>query len=219
MNTKQKLALLTIGGAILAASAVTALVNRQQGPLPALPNRTVAAWDLLYARPFVLEMGYTHYWRLEQPTVDAGYVLVLAVDPDLAVPRQTYEPVLYAGEQTVERVNTGRHEGYLVAVLPALRGPDGLPELDLESSMIWFGTPELPERVDAARIRTELALAFNEGVRPLPAAWIQAALAEGGPLLRAPDRPTLDRYLADLVERFAPQEVDLISGMRAPLVR
>ena len=219
MNTKQKRALLTIGSAILAASVVTALVNRQARPLPPLPDRTVAAWDILYARPFVLDEGYTHYWRLGQPTVDAGYVLVLAVDPDLAVPRQTYEPVLYAGEQTAERVNTGRHEGYLVAVVPAPRGPDGLPELDLESSPIWFGTPELPERVDAARIRTELTRALNEGVRPLPAPRIQAALAEGGTLLHVGDRPALDRYLADLIERFAPQEVDLISGMRAPLVR
>ena len=127
--------------------------------------------------------------------------------------------MLYAGEQTAERVNTGQHEGRLVALLPAPRGPDGLPELDLDSSPIWFGTPELPERVDAARVQTELALASSDGVRPLPAARIQAALTEGGTLLHVTDRTALDRYLADLVERFAPHEVDLISGMRAPRVR
>jgi hypothetical protein len=219
MNTKKKLVLLTVGGAILAASAVTALVNKQEGPIPALPEQTVAAWDILYAQPFILDEGYTHYWRLEQPIVDAGYIVVLAVDPDLAVPRQTDEPVLYAGEQTVERVNTGQDEGHLVALIPALRGLDGLPDLDLASAPIWFGTPELPERVDAARIQAELSLATSEGAIPMAATRIQAALTQGGSLLHAANRPALDFYLADLIERFAPQEVDLISGMRAPLIK
>src|SRR5262245_34281476 len=54
--------------------------------LPAQPAKSPIT--LLQAQPFTLEKAATHWFRKEQPTYTAGYVLVLAVDPSLVFPRQ-----------------------------------------------------------------------------------------------------------------------------------
>ncbi len=219
MQATKRFGLLTLAGSLIIASAVTAWVQTPQSPLPALPQAPSAAWDVLYAQPFVLDEGYTHYWRLEQPTVYAGYIVVLEVNPDHVVPRQTYEPVLYVGSQTAERVNHGHLDGRLVVIVPTVTDADGMPVLDLEETPVWFGEPELPERVDAAWIADELAQATAAGVQPAAQARVQAALQAGGGLLALSDRVELDGFVVDIIERFAPSEVDLISGMRAPQVK
>ena len=49
-------------------------------------------WDLLVAIPFRVDEPFTHWWRAERPEVQAGHLLVLAVDPIVVRPRQTAEP-------------------------------------------------------------------------------------------------------------------------------
>lgn len=206
--------------AAVGASAITAWQSRGGPPSPPAPSdRVRGVIDVLYARPFRLAEGYTHWFRRERPTAAAGYLIVLDVDPDLVVPRQLYEPVLYVGEETAERVNHGHPSGRAVVIVPCALGPDGEPAVRLEDCPIWFGSPALPEEVGAAEVRGELAKAWGAGVRPFAAARIGAALEAGGALLLLPDKTALERVAAELVLRYAPGEEELARSLLVPLDR
>jgi hypothetical protein len=168
---------------------------------------------IVSAQPFLLERGWRHVWRLEQPEFDAGWLVVLEVDPEFAVARQVAEPVMYAGEQTVERVSFGIGSGRVVAIVPSARDASGSVALDLSVTPIWFGEAELPERVDAARVDQERARAAAKGVKPLvvPAVVV-------GEVLRLRSRDELDERAAVLVLENSPEEGDLGLGMLAPRV-
>jgi hypothetical protein len=214
MKKSHSIALLAAGTALLLGGAVTAWVSNQSSALlPALPSDARSAYDVLFAQDFELSESYTHWYRAEQPAVTRGTILVLEVDPELVIPRETHESVLYVGDQTAERINKGHTSGRVVVLVPAGTGAS------IDSQPIWFGTPALPERVDAAIIAVERQKAVRDGVKALPVARWQAARLSAGALLSLPDRAELNIYLADLVERFSPDEIDLINGMRVERVR
>jgi hypothetical protein len=201
----------------LAAGAVIATRPAEQNarqPLPATPG--AAPVELVFAQPFALDLPYEHTWRAEAPEVASGWILVLRADPALLARRQTAEPVLYVESETAERVNNG-DGGNLVVLVPSPVGPSGIPVLDPFQARIWFGTPELPERIDASRIASELALAIQAGVGPAAAASLLAPAPLGTAF--AVDRAELDVYLADLIELYSPGETALVAGMRIPIAR
>ncbi len=175
---------------------------------PALPAGPTGVDDLLYARPFTLEEGYEFEWRLERPIVTRGYVLVLKVDVDLAYPRASLEPVLYVGDQTAERVNVGRESGCLVVIVPG--------ETDLAAAPVWFGDPELPERVDADMIAEQRSKAEQAGVTPFPQDTIDSALLAGGNPLAPANRDELRGEIAVVIVEYSPQESHLAEGMLPP---
>ncbi len=187
---------------------------------PPVPSTPAAVEELVYARPFTLKQGYAFEWCKERTPVREGYVLVLKVDPDLVYPRQSLEPVLYVGDHTAQRVNSGYQSGYVIAVVPAASGR--LPETDrsahaqLHSAPIWFGTPELPERVDTSIIRRERAKAEAAGVKPFARAVVAAALEKGGPRLEVKDRYELGSEMAALVRTYAPQEAHVADRLLVP---
>ena len=208
--------LLRIGFVLLcAASGAAGLLIASRGesadrPAARLPS---AAIVLLEAVPFVLDEPFVHEWRAEQPLQRAGYLLALEVDPDLARPRQTYEPVLYVGQETAERINAPEH-GRLIVLVPAPVDAAGQVVLDLDRAPIWFGSLELPERVDGARIAQELAIARAAGIGPARKSEQLTGLDLSARTIHARSRPDLDAYLADLVERYSPEELDRISALR-----
>lgn len=167
---------------------------------------------ILSATPFVLERGYTHVWRADAPRHDAGWLLVLEVDPAFVQPTQREEPVLYAGHETVERMNHGARSGRVVAILPSVRARDGRPALDLATTPLWFGEAFLPERVDAARIERELARARALGVTPLEVPKV-------GDLLQLESRDDLDPLAGELILAHDPYEQDTGFGLLAPRVK
>lgn len=193
--------------AFVCTAAVAALALAQAPPpIPATP---AAVDDVVYVRPFTLEKGFTFDWRKERPTVISGTVLVLKVNPDLVVPRQIAEPVLYVGDQTAQRVNAGNESGYVVAIVPG--------QVDLAKSPVWFGTPELPERVDASAISAERAKANTAGIKPFAAEKIAAARARGGePLIAADEAALLRDEVAPLVMKYSPQEKHLADSLCTP---
>ncbi len=67
---------------------------------------------------------------------------------------------------------------------------------------IWFGSPELPERVDASTIARERKLAAAASIEPLSPP--QAAAPE----IRAVDMTELLATVDTLIRRFAPDEVE-----------
>lgn len=177
--------------------------------------------ELLEVVPFSMDEPFVHEWRAEKPLVSAGALLVLRADAELVRTRQTYEPVLYVGSQTAERCNAPLADGepagpdgkaILVALVPAPLTDGGRVALDLDRTPIWFGGLELPERLDAARIAGERRRAESANVRPArPGAQ---AVLDGQPV-HVRGRLELEAtYLADLLERWTPEEVDRIAMLR-----
>lgn len=200
--------LVAMVAALAVAGSVIAFVGKEDGAPPALPaDPTKSAVTLVEAWPFTVDEPYEHVWRREHPRVSSGMLLVLAVDRDLVHSRQGYEPVLYAGAETAERVNVGETTGYLVVLVPGLT--------DLTQAPLFFGTPALPEEVDAASAAREVAAAKRSGVRPPDAATVKKALRPG---FRVADQYALYLEAANHVEEWSPSETDLISGLRAPRV-
>lgn len=205
---------LALAGAACLTTGVIALRSQQRfdaGGLPALPEEPRSALEVLELVPFTLEEPAVHDFRLEAPSYDAGYLIVIRTDPELAYVRQGYEAVLCAGRQTVARRNASGPENVVVGVLPAPRGEDGLPDVDWARTPIWYGSPELPERVDAAWLEREYEAAQASGVTAMPATSVSDALRDVVHL----DAPVeLDGPIADLIERHSPSEVDLVRGLR-----
>lgn len=188
----------------LAASALAAAVVVAAAPqIPATPS---AVQDIVFAQPFTLDQGEVSTWRADKPMVTSGYIIVLKVNPDLVYPRQTAEPVLYVGDTTAERMNVGYRSGHVVAVVGA--DITGNAAMDLSKVKIWFGTPELPERVDPTRIAQESALADAAGIKPFSADKIAGLLAQNETLTE-PNKAGILNEVAALIRQFSPQEEDL----------
>jgi hypothetical protein len=178
---------------------------------PAVPATPAAVDGVLYARPFTLAEGYTFEWRKERQQFTEGTILVLKVKPDFVYPRQTEEPVLFVGNQTAERINVGFKSGHVIVVVPGT--------VDLATTPIWFGTPQLPERVDADIVRAERVAADNAGVKPIAADEARAAEANGGARLELTDRVALLREIAPLITQYAPDEQHLADAFLVPVTR
>jgi hypothetical protein len=172
------------------------------------PKTPAAVRDVLYVRPFTLHTGYLFTWIPERPIVDRGVIVVLSVDPALVVPRNSPEPILYAGDRVVERLNWGNKSGHVIAIIPG--------SFDVTSEPIWFGSPGLPGRVSLDDVRSELA-AINRTVEAISK---DRADAVTEPEIQAQDFAELLRgELAELVLRFSPQESDLAHKWRLPEAR
>lgn len=190
-----------VSGLILAAS----LAAPSWAGVPPVPATPASIEALVYASPFTLAQGYEHTWRREAPFVSSGYLLVLRVAPALVYPRQVAEPVLYVGNQTAERVNVGYNSGHVVAIVP---GP-----VDLARDPIWFGTPRLPEQVDAATILAERAKAEAAGIGPQTASARVSALRQK---VDFADKRGLLREAGMLIQQYSADERDLADGLLLP---
>lgn len=164
--------------------------------------------DLVHAERFTVEQPFHHLWRADRPLVANGWLLVLSGDPAVLQPRQTKEPVLYVGAETADRVNTGRESGKLVVIVPG--------DFWLEDAPIFFGREALPEEVRQPWIDRELAAARAAGAVAPTAEHAAQVTAEARTF--ATDFELRLRAI-DLVERFSPDEKDLIAGWRVPRVR
>jgi hypothetical protein len=183
--------------------------------MPAMPATPASATELVEVIPFELAKPFEHNMRKDRVEYTRGHILVIRAPEAYLVPRQVAEPVLLVGQQTAERINTGLGTGLLVVVVPEWieRAEDGTETAgDPASARIWFATPELPERVDAAWIEAEGAKAVAAGVVAQAPRTGSFAAAKR---VNLADRDALGRTLADVVERHAPQESDRIDALRA----
>ncbi|NNM27060.1 MAG: hypothetical protein HKO59_13930, partial [Phycisphaerales bacterium] len=169
---------------------------------PAVPATPAAIDQLVYAQPFTLDEAFRFEWQQEKPMTRSGYLLVMKVNPDLVYPRQSPEPVLYVGKQTAQRINVGYRSGHVVAIVPAPQDEAGVVTLDLAKTPIFFGTPELPERIDRTDMEAEHTAAVAAGVTALPADHLTLATraAQGQPTAFRGDVELL-RHAAQLIRR------------------
>lgn len=175
---------------------------------PSVPTTPASVRDIVYVQPFQLDQGYEYAWREEKPTLTEGYLVVLKVHPEFVYPRQSAEPVLFAGDETVERINVGYPSGMVVAVIPG--------RADLARTPIWFGEPGLPEQVNAAKIREAKAAADAANIRPLGKEKVDAASAGRAEPVRFADREALRAEAGRLIKQFSPEEAQLADSMINP---
>jgi hypothetical protein len=199
---------------VLAAAALLALSvsltgqpgPRGETPVPATP---AAVRDILYSRPFTLQTPYRNEWSKERAPVSSGVLVVLDVDPALVVPRNALEPVLYAGNFVVQRLNHGDRSGRVIGIVPA--------NVNLSNTLIWFGPPQLPERITEAMVRSERARAERAGLRPFAQARISNVQR---PAFAAADLAALLRTeAAQLIEDYSPAEKGLADSWRLPTAK
>jgi len=193
-----------------------AIAMRQERASMRPAPRNPSGVELLEAHAFRLDQPFTFTWRKEKPEVASGYLLVLKADPDLLRRRQTFESVLYVGEEVAERLNDSGPAGHLVALVPAPLDAQGRVDLDPLATPMWFGRPELPERVDATRIAEESRLALALGLGLPDASRLAARGLRTPDAIHATDRDELDLFIADLVETYSPGETELLELLRLP---
>ena len=157
-------AALSLSSGALAQEVAPALANpvAQEVHFPAMPATPALVTEVLAAIAFEVAAPYEHNMRKDRMMVTRGHVLVLRAPSALLVARQVAEPVLLVGAQTAERINrgftAGKDSGVLIVLVPEWteRGADGVEHAGNPlASRIYFASPELPERVDAAWIASE----------------------------------------------------------------
>src|SRR5581483_4977999 len=153
MEVRMKFSAAALAACLLALWACDLLFAGADTPVPPTPAPIKA---ILAARRFTLEIPFPYTWTKERVMVSSGTLVVLEVDPALAVPRNTLEPVLYAGNIPVQRLNHGNKSGRVIGIVPG--------NIDVTTIPIWFGTPQLPGRVTIAMAEAERARAEKAGV-------------------------------------------------------
>jgi hypothetical protein len=171
------------------------LVATSWAETPPLPATPVAVTRVLYARSFSMQTPFRYDWSAGDLQVREGMMLVIECDPALIRPRETEEPVLYVGSYPAQRVAPQHGSNRLVVLVPAV--------VDLAEEPIWFGTPGLPEAIDAGVVMRERTLAANAQIAPLSHEMVAAALRAGGPATRYATKAELSWALEDWVQRLA----------------
>jgi hypothetical protein len=175
----------------------------------ATPATPAAVKGILALRRFTLATPYQYTWSSERRMVSTGTLVVLEVDPAYVIPRDTLQPVLFAGNVAIHRLNQGDKSGRVIGIVPG--------DVDLATVPIWFGTPQLPERLTPALIDSERALAAKAGVRAFGQAKTAAVTR---PRLAAADLASLLRTTgAELVLQYSPQEKALAESWRLPTAK
>jgi hypothetical protein len=169
------------------------LISLAWAETPPLPATPVAVTGLLSARSFTLQTPFRYDWSADRLEVREGMMLVIECDPALIRPRETQEPVLFVGRYPAQRVAPQPGSNRLVVLVPAV--------VDLAKEPIWFGTPGLPEAIDAEDVRRERALAASAQIVPLSLEVVDAALRAGGSEARFATKAELSWALHDLVTR------------------
>jgi hypothetical protein len=189
---------------LLACGTFSVAADTKVPPTPA-PIKGIVA-----AHRFTLEDPYQYTWTRERVMVSSGTLVVLEVDPALVVPRNTLEPVLYAGNVPLQRLNHGDKSGRVIGIVPG--------NIDVTTMPIWFGTPQLPERVTTAMAETERERAQKAGVTQTFERGAIAGL-DSPPTASKDLAALLSTVAADLVLTYSPEEKDLAESWRLPVAK
>ena len=138
----------------------------------------------------------------------SGWLVALSVPPDMAFPRQIMTPVLYAGDTVVQLMNAGYPSGKIVGIVPGNQ--------PLEGVRFYYGEPSLPEGLTRRMREDQLAKATDAGVPAQSVDDVMTALLPEP--LRLKGEYQLQQEAINWVERFSPEEQDLIQGARVQYI-
>lgn len=173
----------------------------------ALPSSGVL--DVVFISPVFVGDAFLHNWREEKQLYESATLAVFKVNPKLVYPRNAAEPVLYVGNQTAQRLNQGDKSGYVIALIPG--------DVDLSREPVWFGSAELPERVNKETIAKERERA--EAARFQPFDPEHVAKVSTKPLKAQNLRDLLREPISELVMKFSPEEKHLAEAWRVPVTK
>ncbi|MEM1181815.1 MAG: hypothetical protein AAGM22_25950 [Acidobacteriota bacterium] len=193
-----------LGASFAALAGLLALNLCPATPAAASDFAPKSVIDVVHVQPFQLDQSFRSDWQQEKPEVQSGLLVVLNIDTALVIPRDALEPVLYAGDHVVQRLNRGDKSGFVVGIIP------GTP--DLSTVPIWFGTPALPEAIDAQLLSTERARAEGAGIRPVGTVGAKSLARE--PVVASDLTALLRDHAAALVQQYSPQEQRLADSWR-----
>ncbi|MCA9568370.1 MAG: hypothetical protein KC656_11030 [Myxococcales bacterium] len=111
--------------------------------------------EVRWARPFRLERALMYRHTPEPRAIREGWILELLVDPARMVPHPIATPTLFV--DTTVAVRTAWRTPCAVVWVPG--------DVDPARATVFFGSTELPERIDATRAAAELSAA---DARPVP---------------------------------------------------
>jgi hypothetical protein len=152
--------------------------------------------DVVCIQPFQLDKPYKCDWRIERPEVLSGLLVVIKVDTNLVKPINCMERVLYAGNHTVQRLNQGDKSGYVVGIIP---GP-----IDFTKEPVWFGSPALPEQVEA-KLAGIPVMKSSDVLSRTRVKALGVYLTE-----------LLHKQAGELILEFSPQEKYIVEAWRLP---
>jgi hypothetical protein len=200
---------LRIGLQVVILSGLLAFVGCQTSKPNQDNFKPQSVIDIVHIQPFRLEKPFKFDWRRERQDVTSGLLVVFKVDTSLVVPRNELEPVLYAGNQTVLRLNQGNQSGFVIGLIPG--------QVDLTKEPAWFGSPALPERIDAEMISQQRKLAERAGISAIKSTDIQSKTKS--PITAADLTMLLREEAANLVLQYSPQEKHLADTWRLPTTK
>jgi hypothetical protein len=206
MKQSWSIGLVLLGAAALGVFALERVSGGTNGTPPRATRTGAEVQALLLAVPFELDDPYVHAWRAEQPVVKSGWLLVLEVDAEKVRPTELAQPVLCAGDETLERYHHGYEAGRVVALLPAdnVFGPRA--SVELAARTFFFASPQLPEQIDALTISAERARAEQRGCAPFALPLVERAQRRGGAPIVVKNRVELDRLAAQLILTYSPAD-------------
>lgn len=166
---------------LLVTASLSSSVAMAQSVVDAEPmDDGQAVRQLVSLQSFELtDTALSYDFSAERPELLQGQAIVVAVDPAFAHPKQVKHPVLYAGPIPVQIVVTDVKAGCIVGVIPSA--------VDLRTQPLYFGSWQLPERVDAVRGAAERVAAIEAGLTPRAATEIDAAHVSDPLVVAGPD--------------------------------
>ncbi|MSR28751.1 MAG: hypothetical protein EXS03_04140 [Phycisphaerales bacterium] len=170
--------------------------------LPPTPSRATVPTVVLLQR-VELNTPYETDFRVERSKVTSGWLMVITGRADILAPRALAQPLLLAGgdgwTESVEWFNHGESSLHRVCFIPQTTEASKAP-LAAAHLRVWFGSPMLPEQVDAKTLVQESEKADAAGI--VAANPAQAAR----PLAEFADRTALIEAVNALVKQYSPKE-------------
>ncbi len=163
--------------------------------------------DILFAKPFTLEQGYNYDWSQERPIVKEGVIVVLKVDPELVVPRDAQQPILFADQQIVQRLNHGNESGHSIAIIPG--------RVDLSTVKLWFASPSLVAQISTNKIDYKTALAKNDAIKAFNQQKLSSVTQQNTSVSNL--YVLLRDVVAELVMQYSPEDNHLARDWQLPI--
>ena len=183
------------------------------GPaLPALPaTPSIDTVPMIVSlQPVTIKESYATDFRSEHQQVSSGWLMVIRGDSRILAPRALAEPLLLASGtgadgsvwiESVEWFNHGFISGYRVCFIPSTAQEKSGADRTTQGLRVWFGSPKLPESVDAKALQSELKEADRAGI----VAGIAVKVEGSAPKVLA-NRDELITTANALIARWAPDE-------------
>ena len=99
-----------------------------------------------WAQPFVLQQPHPYRYNSAEQSITTGWLVQLTVESWTMLPRQVGVPALWIGDHIAGRTRwSSAPEGTFCAVV-------WVPgDVDLRTAPVFFGTTDLPEKLDESR--------------------------------------------------------------------